>query len=245
MDTPTFEQSREAPGFTVTMSGQADVELAFLIDDAHLLKPYLPGLDARFSDALAQAVSAAPSDLARHTRRIFHAYEQIDGESLYGALLDLFLILGARGRPLRARLLNGTQARLAPDQLQALRLWLHNDAPMAAMPGSPASRLSDGVEGDTHLLTERHAVPAKARDALLEAWEYIEYSQLDQARDLLERAVLQEPDREDLHIELLALFRATGDHAGRLALRERLGTVLDELPACWRAEDETFCGDQK
>jgi hypothetical protein len=71
------------------------------------------------------------------------------------------------------------------------------------------------------------------RDPLLEAREHIEYSQLAEARTVLEEALPRQPSRIELHAELLLLYRATGDLDNFLRTREKLQQVVDSLPAIW------------
>lgn len=220
------------------------IELAFLLDDGQRLQPFYPGLDPHCADQLVQAVSRTPTDLTCHTRRIFHAYEQADGEALYGALLDLFLTLGGRGHSLRARLLAGVRNRLAPEHGQVLRQWLRTGRRPVELPFSPESVLSEGIEGEVELIGSRQESAAPARDPLQEARECIEYCQLDQARDLLERAVLEQPHRAELHEELLGIYRATHDRGRYQAMRERLAARLDLLPDGWAAQEAWLGGGE-
>ncbi|QSA96270.1 FimV family protein [Methylococcus sp. EFPC2] len=231
-----YGQLGDAAALTPTLNEAPCSELAFLIGESQRWLPYLPDLPARFGDALAQAVSAAPGDLARHTRRIHHAYRSLDSEALYGALLDLFAVLGHHGRELRRRMLSASRDRLAAEQEQALRLWLESGRRPPMSPRSRSACLSEGVEGETGLLHVREGEQVEIRDPLQEAREFIEYSQLEQAMDLLENAVRRQPERDDLRVELLSLYRATRDHARRDDFRRRLGTELGGLPPCWASD---------
>jgi len=77
-------------------------------------------------------------------------------------------------------------------------------------PGAPSSMLTKGTRG-THLLVEReagHAVHHKM-SLLDEARSYVEYGQIEEARALLEEAVLNEPWHLELHQDLLDIYLAT------------------------------------
>jgi hypothetical protein len=139
-------------GETAAATFSDETELAFLLDPYRPKQAFLRGLGQSFADELAQAVLRAPRDLSCHTRRIFHAYEQADGETLYGAMLDLFLTLGRHGRTLRAHLLAGVESRLAPGQVASLRRWLDEGKRPPTLAIGAASVLSDGVEGDVALV---------------------------------------------------------------------------------------------
>lgn len=223
------------------------IELAFLLDEATRFSPFISGLQAGFADSLAHAVAASPDDLLHHTRRVFHSYERHDGEGLYAALADLFLSLQERGHGLRKRLLNGARDRLAPEHYQALALWLV-DARVPQQRPLPAARgavLARGVEGRRELVRVSVADGGAVRDPLVEAREYIEYSQLEQARELLEAAVPEDPGREELQLELLSLYRAARDDRRYLSMRARLEALLGVLPEYWQAlEPQRQAGDR-
>ena len=46
------------------------------------------------------------------------------------------------------------------------------------------------------------------------ARDYIEYSQLDEAKHVLEMAILEQPERLEIHYELLTLYQSMRDSAG-------------------------------
>jgi hypothetical protein len=221
---------------------EGERELIFLLDEPVRLSPFVKGLGKDFSDALTYAVAASPAELAHHTRRIFHSYEHHDREGLYAALFDLFSVLAGAGRDLKKRLLNGVADRLAPECREQFALWLtEGRAPqssdLAAICGSV---FAQGIEGCRDLVRVSTVSAGRIRDPLIEAREHIEYSQLDQARALLEAAVLQEPHREELQLELIALYRATRDAHGHSSMSRRLERLVDVLPDFWRVGGATL-----
>ena len=71
----------------------------------------------------------------------------------------------------------------------------------------------------------------KEDDPLAIALDYIEYSQLDEAKQVLEEAILVRPERLDLRQELIDLYRLTGDSNGfhqMLAKLTRLGISITD-----------------
>lgn len=210
-------------------------EPTFLIENSPALAPQCPGMENEMADYLAHAVAAAPGNLLRHTQRVFHHYGQNDQDGLYAALLDLFIALGHKGSVLRRRLLNGARNRLRKDCHTRLGRWLNSGcAPAwAELPPIRQSVLSPGITGSLNLVRVSVKPRLERRDPLLEAREYIEYSQLDQARAALEEALSRQPERAELHEELLHLYRATEDLDGFLSTREKLQQVVDSLPAIW------------
>ncbi|HYE37695.1 hypothetical protein [Methylocaldum sp.] len=210
-------------------------EPAFLIEGSPALNPPCPGMKNEVADYLAHSVAAAPDNLLRHTQRIFHHYGQNDHDGLYAALLDLFIASEDKGYALRRRLLTGARNRLRKDCYARLDRWLGSGrAPdWADLPQAPQSVLAPGITGSLSLVQVSNGTPGEERDPLLEAREHIEYSQLDQARAVLEDALPRQPGRADLHAELLLLYRATGDLDNFLRAREKLEQVVDTLPAIW------------
>jgi hypothetical protein len=210
-------------------------EPAFLIEESPELDPLCPGTADDIADYLAHSVAAAPDNLLRHTQRIFHHYRLNDHDGLYAALLDLFVALGRRGHKLRRRLLNGARNRLRRDCYARLDQWLRSELVphWNELPLANRSVLTPGIVGLLDLVRVSVDTPDEDRDPLVEAREHIEYSQLDQARTVLEEALFREPQRTDLQTELLLLYRATGDLGRFLCTREKLQQIADSLPAIW------------
>lgn len=210
-------------------------ELAFLVDGARRWDLRADMLGDDCADALAQAVAATPKALEWHLRRIHYAHAQRRGDELYAALLDLFIVLGGRGRALRRRLLAGARDLLGPDESDALRRGVDEGQipPESELPRTLRSRLCEGVQGMFELVRVNAPRASQLRDPLVEARECIEYSQLDHAREILEKAVIDDPQREDLHLELLSLYRATRDGTNFGRMKERLQKLLGSLPVDW------------
>ena len=218
-----------------------EVELGFRFGESTALNPHLHVDSARLAEHLAHAIAATPSDLFRHTQRIFFLYGNYDSEGLYSALLDLFFALGNRGTELRRRLLKGSQDRLMPEHYRVLAQWLEQRSPCQEkdLPLPSQSILSQGITGVRELVTFFNTEKEQDRDPLLEAREHIEYFQIDEAIDLLEGAVLEQPERIALHIELTQLYQATRDPARLRAMREKLSQIMTELPDCWLTPSES------
>ena len=63
------------------------------------------GWQSAYRRHLERKIQRNPRDLLAHTRRILLNYEARDEKACYGALIDLFLILGSRGLAIRENLL--------------------------------------------------------------------------------------------------------------------------------------------
>ncbi len=225
----------------------AEVDLAFLSEEFSSLNPCVRVSAGMIADHLAHAVAATPADLLRHTQRIFFYYNRQDSDGLYSALYDLFVTLNNKGSRLRRRLLEGSRDRLLREQFAALSGWLNHGEPPSRedLPLPGQSILNRGITGVKELVEVTHFEKSTQRDALLEARERIEYFQIDEARELLEAAILEQPEREELHTELIHLYQATRDINGLRAMREKLSQLLPELPECWLTLGERPNGGEK
>jgi len=217
-----------------------DVELGFRFDQLLALHPDLQVSGLLVDEHLAHAVAADPANLLCHTQRVFFFYGNQDSDGLYSALVDLFIALGDKGPALRRRLLNGSRERLSPRHFRVLSRWLEQGAPSEANEPSLASQsvLSLGITGVRTLVQVFHTERESERDPLLEAREYIEYFQIEEAKSLLEAAIFEQPEREELHTELIHLYQATRDLASLQAMREKLSQTMTTLPECWLELDE-------
>ncbi len=213
----------------------AEVELSFRFDELLALNPNTQVSDILMMEHLAHAIAAAPTNLLCHTQRVFFFYSNRNPEGLYSALLDLFIALDGKGAALRRRLLAGSRERLAPEHYGILSRWLEKGAPRDGEDLLPASQsiLSEGITGEIKLVQVFYTENESQRDPLLEAREHIEYFQIEEARDLLETAILAQPEREELHLELIHLYQATRDTASMQAMREKLSQIMPHLPECW------------
>jgi hypothetical protein len=186
-------------------------------------------------DYLSRQVARTPGDLRSHVQRINLSLAKGEGDDTYGAVLDLFIVLGHKGLPLRRRMLHSAKRLLTKEQHQALHRHLENGVRATdAMPCAGSSMLGKGITGTDQLVVNEAAAAAGQRDPLIESREYLEYGQLDEARDLLELAVLQEPWRSDLQTELLEIYRYTRDQQSFINMRERLEAMDVSISEAWQ-----------
>lgn len=187
-------------------------EICFQIPESSELNLELLNHDSAALNYLIYCVVRNPSDLISHMRRII-LHEKIgDRDSLYAALIDLFIVLGAKGRSLRIRLLKRYRSRLSRACYLALASSFQHPITAADNLFCRASVLSKGITGTCSLVrpvSETGAI--ESTDPLKEAREYLEYSQIDEARQVLERAVLDNPETIEFQTELLELYRAGRD----------------------------------
>lgn len=185
-------------------------------------------------ERLVFRVARAPKSLRAHVQRIHYCFGHYMNEQLAGALIDLLIVLEQAGFELRRRMIFGARSRLTDSQFQTLRAAL-NDPRFAAdsLPGNRFSLFLKGL-GSSRALVE--ILPEESEvehDALQLARDYIEYSQLDEAVQVLETALLKHPERIELHDELLALLRSTRDRAAFQRVYDELSRLDAQLPPAW------------
>jgi hypothetical protein len=190
--------------------------------------------DSDLGAFLAHQVARTPNDLQPHVQRIYLHVTQTNAVEGYGALVDLFIVLGPRGGPLRRRVLKTARPLLEPRQYEALVHKLEGGLHAAdAIPSAPASMLSKGIRG-AHQLVERVTTRAAGmQDPLDEARSCLEYGQVEQARELLEDALLSEPWRLDLHGDLLEIYRAMRDGERLAAMWTLLDAAQNPAAEAW------------
>lgn len=103
---------------------------------------------------LAMRVAREPLDLRAHTQRIRLLTECREPSRLFGALVDLFLVLGSKGIGLRYTLLDIAREVLDPDDHAYLRAHLVGGLhPGAHLPMAMGSVISRGVLGTSAMVS--------------------------------------------------------------------------------------------
>jgi len=221
----------------------AHYEPAFTLADEHSL--FVDGGDNAdgAADFLAHAIARNPVDLRCHVQRIFLLRQQRQPAALAGALLDLFISLGSRGRPLRERLLNASVASLDPASAGFLRERLSSGlSATSALPDEADAMLAAGIRGDTPVVVNGVSAagqPEKSaldRDYLAEAQSFIEYGQLDLARKSLETGVTLLPEQRQMHQDLLELYQHTDDRDGFRRTQQRLNDMNNPFAELWQEQ---------
>lgn len=157
-------------------------------------------------DTLVLRVARKPKDLLAHLRRIYFCYHNALPESLYAALLDLLIILDQKGKDLSRRLILGSRSMLDAEQLAFLISVIQGPQPVK---GNRFSLFTKGLVGVSQLI-EVDQQPAELQyDYLGLAYDFIEYSQLEEAMAILEQGLEKSPDRQDLQTLLLELYKST------------------------------------
>jgi len=190
------------------------LEVTFMVSNKPELILNLGEHNTKALEILEYQITRNPLSLRTHTQRIYLYRQFKNGEALYGALLDLFISLKNKGFEIRQRLLFESKPFLKPHHFKVLYSGLGAGIQASdALPLSRYSLLSKGLIGTNDLFTgnDNQNTGHNLRDPLLEAQEHLEYGDVDEARKLLEIAVLKEPWRKELHGDLLEIYRATRD----------------------------------
>ena len=185
------------------------IEASLLPPSTRLLRDLpVAGLERQYLQHLEQRIHRNPRDLLSHVRRLLLNRALDDPEGLYGALVDLFIVLGYRGRPLRKRLLKLCAASLAPERRAFLESHLeHGLDATEDRCSTPRSSLSRQVRGKTSLVVRTGGSGRGGTDLLDLARESLARGEDDAAQELLEGAIEADPGSEPVCLELLALYR--------------------------------------
>ncbi len=218
------------------------IEASLLPSSGHLLMEFpVKGLETRYLGHLEQRIHRNPRDLTAHVRRILLWRAMRDSEGVYGAIVDLFLVLAYRGRPLRSRLLTYVRDALTAEQAQMLHDSLEDGLDPADVRISTArSCLSKHVTGTTGVVTGPQNATARGPDLLSIARDALSSGDDDTARSMLEGAVEADPGNEEACVELLSLYRRRNLGAAfRRTYTMALGRQLAR-PDLWRATAARF-----
>ena len=217
-------------------------EISFLLADEkklHLNKNYST---SQISDFLVKAIALTPNDLRLHTQRLYHQIELKDNAAIYGALVDLFISLGAKGLPIKKRMLNLAKPFLSQKEITFIRTHAGLITPETPIPPSPHSILSLGYTG-THVLLKKTTdfVIKNSTKALRTAVIYIRKGKLKPARNLLEKSILVGNINKQTHQKLLDIYIFTKDKKRCQDIQQQIKATLPvNLLALWQSSIQTI-----
>ena len=218
----------------------SNCEIAFLNVHNSLRLEWLHGHPHILEHFIYQ-ISRKPNNLLPHIQRIYYCFQENLTEQLYAALLDFFIILQNRGKSLRLRMLRGTKSRLSEQHNELLQACLDNQP---ALPGNSFSVLHPGCVGHAEYIKVADEPSAQDHDPLQLAHDYINYSQLAEAKQVLEQAILEQPENIALSELLLELYQSTQDFSGWQRMLNFFTQQPGNLPACWAATKDFFAKDK-
>lgn len=197
-----------------------------------------------FLEKLVFQISRKPKGLLAHTQRIYYCFHAQLNEQLFAAIVDFLIVLNKKGTAISRRIIMGTKSHLTAEQFFTLQDYLKNtEADVNSLEGNRYSLFTKGLIGTNDMV---HPIEKKqddeSHDPLAIARDHIEYSQLDDAKRVLETAVLDQPTRLDFQEELLALYRSTRDSSAFNAMFTQLiesGITLNDE---WHTLNNYFKG---
>jgi len=198
-------------------------------------------LPKMITDTLAHKITRSPSDLLSHIQRILIFIEHKKNEAAYNSLIDLFLVLGDKGRALRTRMLSSAQFLLSETQLSILNQTSPLDSFLQSdLVDISQSLLHSGNNSGIPFIVKENDSEESSSTIIDEARSYLEYGQLDEAILALKNAVVIYPNKLELQYDLLEIFQKTHDKAGFIDCYEQLIDKGLYLPPSWQQLAQEF-----
>ncbi|WP_394752263.1 FimV family protein [Crenothrix sp.] len=194
---------------------------------------------------LVAGISKQPRNLVTHVQRICLCYQRNLSEHLYGAMVDLFTVLEGYANDFCGRLLDKVLHKLSPSHAYLLNQYLDDkDIEVLYTVQNSFVVLGKGLLGTAQFITkvaeQQDTHVAMINDPLVLARDYIEYSQFQEAKAVLESAILEAPTRSELHLDLLELYKSLQDIKGFLITSEALAQQGNPFPELWSELNEYF-----
>lgn len=192
-------------------------------------------------ESLIFKILTEPKALRVHLQRIFFCYQHNLTDDLFAALTDFLIILGGKGREISRRMVRGTKSKLSTSQYATLKNALNLSADeLKLLKGNVYSLFSLGLIGSNVLVEKETQTKLPEIDPLDLARDYIAYSQLDTAMDTLENAIFVNFDRQELHDDLLELYKLTRSKDRFLKMYNSLSEKIATIPAAWNELKDFF-----
>lgn len=177
-----------------------------------------------------------PENLARHVRYIFSLLKMtpVSRDALFGALVDLFIVLEDKGLALRRRMLVAAQASLPLSDVEFLRAHLSQGLQAnAVINDAGLSTLTQSYSGSSAVLHKAKSMNQPELSLYEQAVSLLEYGDIDEAASLLEQALQQQPSDQQIADELLAIYQHQQNDHGIDAIRHWFIQNDYALPNNW------------
>ncbi len=201
--------------------------------------------DSPYDDELEKLVflvTKKPKCLANHMQRISYCFRKNLNEQLFAAIVDFLVVLNQQGHAISWRMVLGAKSRLSSEHFNELKNYLKNSyADANLLSGNHYSVFSKGFVGVNKMIQQTDK-EEQTNDPLVIALDHIEYSQLDEAKTVLEEAILQQPERQDLRLELCNLYKSTGDSNRFHQMLARLTRLGVSITDDWNQLNNYFKG---
>jgi hypothetical protein len=197
------------------------------------------GVDLKqWATHLAHLSAREPENLLNHVRRIYLHLTLHQAEALYGAMLDLHLVLGNKGSNLRSRLLRDARKLLPRERYDIfLKHYKQGLQRNQSLPPSRHSVIGNFFSGKMMLVKQvkkaTEQAPQVRIDPILQAREELNYGDVATAQKILEDAILWAPEQIELHMELLEIYSATRSLSDLKNMQERLGDGVVIARQAW------------
>lgn len=201
-----------------------ELELHFVTTGGWLVNPPVHMGEKAFN-YLSTRIARNKYDLNSHVQKIVLAQALNHSEKTFDALLDLFIALGEKGLPLRTRMLTRAARNLPADQIAFFRNRLKTGVNSTdIVPTATGALLSGGTWGNCTIIrkVESNRHQDQEDDPLTTARQLIDMGYIEDARLMLEEALITSPQHTEICDELLALYRHTRD-------KKNLDVMLDRL----------------
>ncbi len=193
---------------------------------------------------LVAGISKRPRNLITHVQRICLCYQRNLSDHLYGAMVDLFTVLDGHADDFCGRLLDKVLPKLNASHAYLLNQYLYDkDIVTLYMVQNSFAMMGKGLLGTAQFITklaENDAHVALINDPLVLARDYIEYSQFQEAKAVLESAILETPAHKELHQDLLELYKSLQDVRGFLSTSDSLAQQGNPFPELWSELSDFF-----
>jgi len=108
-----------------------------------------------YTEFLARKIQRNPQDLLSHIQRIYLNHTLANEEAYFGAVVDLFIALGPKGRALKKSILRPTFTLLESDHAKFIREHLRSGIYSTQLIPTRESRLSKGLSSTSSIVTEK------------------------------------------------------------------------------------------
>jgi len=189
----------------------------------------LPSHD-QFLEILQRLITRSPKKLILHLKRIYFCYRLNLSDQLFAALYDFFFILQNKGTAIKRRMYSGCKSHLSSEHNQQLKLYFtKNKTP----PFNRFCILVEGMIGTNNLVKKSQINNESVQDVLTIAYDYIEYSQLELAKQVLTDSLLEQPENKEIHATLLELYRSTRDKSAFNTMYAKLQLQNHPMQQAW------------
>jgi hypothetical protein len=193
---------------------------------------------------LAHISSREPGNLLNHVRRIYLHLALKQSDALYGAMLDLFLVLGDKGGRLRRHLLDKAGNLLSQEEhdlfLTFSKPGLRSDQPLPPSQHSVLGNFFGGELGFIEVHDNQDQSDNHEIDPMESAREELNYGNTAGAQQILEEAILKFPDRLELHHSLLEIYKHTRSLDDFQNMKRRLGDDIGIAQAAWNQTGQSI-----